>query len=70
MRKRLMLIRAANWELSFLYQFRRFQNVNLWCFFQKLFARKRGLVYLTFYMQMNDCKISFTCYERNDVSTP
>ena len=43
MEKRFILIRAANWQLSFLYQFHRFQNVNLWYFFQTFFARKRGL---------------------------
>lgn len=43
MEKRFILIRAANWQLLFLYQFHRFQNLNLWYFFQTFFARKRGL---------------------------
>ena len=43
MQKRSMLTRAANWQLSFLYQIRRFQNRYLGCNFQTLLARKRGL---------------------------
>ena len=38
-----MLIRATNWQLSFLYRLLRFQNRNLWYDFQALFARKQGL---------------------------
>ena len=36
------MIRATTWQLSFLYQLRRFQNSNLRYTFQTLFARKRG----------------------------
>ena len=35
-----MLISVTNWQLSFLYQLRRFQNRNFWYTFQTLFARK------------------------------
>ena len=43
--ERFMLIRAAKWRLSFLYQFRRFQKRNLGCNFQTLFARKHVLAH-------------------------
>ena len=38
-----MLIRATNWQLSFLYQLLHFQKRNLWYTIQTLFLRKRGL---------------------------
>ena len=47
MQKRSMLARAANWQLCFLYQIRRFQNINLGCNFQTL-ARRRGLAHPCF----------------------
>ena len=57
MRKHLMLIRATNWHMPFLYhiyQLRRFQNINLWYTFQMLFASKRGLGNTsTLYNKMN-----------------
>ena len=46
MRKRFMLIRTTNWQLSFLYEYRRFQNRNLWHTFQTLFARKLALLFI------------------------
>ena len=49
-----MLIRAANWELSFLYQLRGFRNT-----FQALFARKRGLTHPYFVYKMNHFNIVF-----------
>ena len=45
MRKRLMLISAANWQSLFLYQLRRFRNRNLYFTFQTFFTRKRGLAH-------------------------
>ena len=45
MRKRSMLIRAANWQSSFSYQYRYFQNRNLGCNFQTLFVQKRSLAH-------------------------
>ena len=42
MRNCFILIRATNWQSSFLYQLRRFENRNLWYTFQTLFALKRG----------------------------
>ena len=39
MRKRLMLIRATNWQLTFLYRICRFQNINMWHTFQMSFTR-------------------------------
>ena len=45
MRKRFMLIRTTNWQLSFLYQLRRFQNRNLWYTFQTLFEEKLGVAH-------------------------
>ena len=45
MRKRSMLIRADNWQLSFLYQLRRFQKRGFPYTFQTLFAQKQRLVY-------------------------
>ena len=53
MQKRSMLTRAANWQLSFLYQIRRFQNRNLGCNFQTLLARKRGLAH-PFFLYENE----------------
>ena len=38
-----MPIRATIWQSRFLYQSRGFQNRNLQCTFQMLFARKQGL---------------------------
>ena len=49
-----MLIRATNWELSFLYQLRGFRNT-----FQALFARKRGLTHPYFVYKMNHFNIVF-----------
>ena len=40
-----MLIRADNWQLSFLYQLRRFQKRGFPYTFQTLFAQKQRLVY-------------------------
>ena len=37
--------KGCNLAIVFLYQFRRFQNRNLGCNFQTLFARKRGLAH-------------------------
>ena len=48
MRKRPMLIRAANWQLPFLNQRHRFQNRNLWYTFQMLFKQKRVLTHYYF----------------------
>ena len=35
-------------NVSFSYQFHRFQSRNLWCTFQTLLARKRGLAHVYF----------------------
>ena len=53
MRQRLILIRAANWYLSFLYQIRRFQTWNLWYTFETLFAQNEALGAATFYIKVN-----------------
>ena len=51
MRKRSMLITADNWQLSFLYQLRRFQKRGFPYTFQTLFAQKQRLVYPYFYIK-------------------
>ena len=48
MLKRSILTRAANWQLSFSYQIRRFQNRNLGRNFQTLLAQKSGLAHPLF----------------------
>ena len=58
MLKRFVLIRAANLQLSFLYQFRPFQNRNLWNTSQTLFARRRSLVHPYFFMEINHFNIN------------
>ena len=42
MRKRLIQLRATNWQLPLSYQTHRFQNRNLWYTFQ---TQKRGLAH-------------------------
>ena len=53
MRQRLILIRATNWYLSFLYQIRCFQTRNLWYTFETLFAQNEALGTATFYIKIN-----------------
>ena len=45
MLKRLIQLRATNWQLPLSYQIHRFQNRNLWYTFQTLFAQRRGLAH-------------------------
>ena len=61
MQKRSMLTRAANWQLSFLYQIRRFQNKNLGCNFQTLLARNLGLAH-PFFLHENECFLHYLWY--------
>ena len=64
MQKRSMLTRAANWQLSFLYQIRRFQNRNLGCNFQTLLARKRGLAHPFFLYENEPSRYYLSYYLR------
>ena len=63
MSKRSMQIGDANWQSSFLYQFRCFQNRNLGSNFQTLFARKRPLLFTWKWMNST---LSFILLEKND----
>ena len=59
MKRRSILIRAANWQSFFLYQFRCSWNRNLGYNFQTLFARKRVLAHPYFFMKINHFDIVF-----------
>ena len=59
-----MLTRAANWQLSFLYQIRRFQNKNLGCNFQTLLARKRGIAHPFFLYENEPSRYYLSYYLR------
>ena len=61
MRKRYMFLRAVNWKLSFLYQFRRFQNRNLQYTSQTLFARKRDFVHPYFSYEHESLQHCLSC---------
>ena len=60
-----MLIKAANWQLSFLYQIRCFQNRNLGYNFQTLLARKRGFAHLLFLCKWITSTLSLILLENN-----
>ena len=64
MRKSSMLIMAANWQSSFLYQFRCFQKKNLGCNFQTLFAQKRGLAHPYFLYENESLRHCLSYYLR------
>ena len=64
MRKRSMVIRDANCESSFLYQFRCFQNRNLGCNAQMLFTRKRGIAYYYFLYENQSLRHCLSYYLR------
>ena len=68
MQKHSKLIRAANWKLSFLYQICRFQNRNLWCNFQTLLARKRGLAH-PFFLYGNESLRHYLWYYLKRMAT-
>ena len=67
MRKHAETFRAnkgCNLAIVFLYQFRRFQNRNLGCNFQTLFARKRGLATPYFFYENKSLRHCLLYYLR------
>ena len=56
--------KGCNLAIVFLYQFRRFQNRNLGCNFQTLFARKRGLAHPYFLYENESLRHCLSYYLR------
>ena len=57
--------KGCNLAIVFLYQFRHFQNRNLGCNFQTLFARKRGLAHPYFLYENESLRHCLMILEKN-----
>ena len=68
MRKRSMLIRADNWQLSLLCQLRRFQKRGFPYTFQTLFAQKQRFVY-PYFLHKNGSFQHYISYDLRQMAT-